>query len=118
VCTGHDERPSFRIGRGLQRAFSQISALVKPPGTMLQANIREMAEMAGKENAMNIVIAAEKTSIATLLSQFVKRHVNPDEIKVSENPDETGSFFVGLQCDRFVLSPNGVFAADKLQIRG
>ncbi len=85
---------------------------------MLQAKFREMAEMAGKENAMNIVIAAEKTSIATLLSEFVKRHVNPDEIKVSENPDETGSFFVGLQCDRFVLSPSGVFAADKLQIRG
>lgn len=83
---------------------------------MLQANIREMAEMAGKENAMNIVIAAEKTSIATLLSQFVKRHVTADEIKLSENPDETGSFFVGLQYDRFVLSPNGEIAADKLRL--
>lgn len=65
---------------------------------------------------MNIVIAAEKSSIATLLSDFVKRHVNPDEIKISENPDETGSFFVGLQCERFVLSPSGVFAADKLRL--
>ena len=41
---------------------------------------------------MNIVIAAEKSSIATLLSEFVKRHVNPEEIKVSENPDETATF--------------------------
>jgi len=65
---------------------------------------------------MNIVIAAEKTSIATLLSEFVKRHVNPEEIKISENPDETGSFFVGLQCERYVLSPSGVFVADRLQL--
>lgn len=65
---------------------------------------------------MNIVIAAEKSSIATLLSDFVKRHVNPDEIKVTENPDETGSFFVGLQCERFVLSPNGEIAADRLRL--
>jgi hypothetical protein len=65
---------------------------------------------------MNIVIAAEKSSIATLLSEFIKRHVNPDEIKVSENPEETGSFFVGLKCERYVLSPGGVFAADKLQL--
>lgn len=65
---------------------------------------------------MNIVIAAEKSSIATLLSDFVKRSVNPDEIKVTENPDETGSFFVGLQCERFVLSPSGVLAADRLQL--
>ena len=47
---------------------------------------------------------------------FVKRHVNPDEIKVTENPDETGSFFVGLQCERFVLSPNGEIAADRLHL--
>jgi len=65
---------------------------------------------------MNIVIAAEKSSIATLLSEFIKRHVNTDEIKVSENPEETGSFFVGLKCERYVLSPGGVFAADKLQL--
>ena len=32
----------------------------------------------------------------------MKRRVNPDEIKVTENPDETGSFFVGLQCERFI----------------
>jgi hypothetical protein len=65
---------------------------------------------------MNIVIAAEKSSIATLLSEFIKRHVTPDEIKVSENPDETGSFFVGLSCERYVLSPSGVFAPDRLHL--
>lgn len=65
---------------------------------------------------MNIVIAAEKSSIATLLSDFVKRRVNADEIKVTENPDETGSFFVGLQCERFILSPNGEIAADRLRL--
>ena len=65
---------------------------------------------------MNIVIAAEKSSIATLLSDFVKRRVNPDEIKVTENPEETGSFFVGLNCERFVLSPNGEIVADRLHL--
>ena len=65
---------------------------------------------------MNIVIAAEKSSIATLLSDFVKRRVSPDEIKITENPEETGSFFVGLQCERFVLSPNGEIAADRLRL--
>ena len=83
---------------------------------MLYATLEERPGTAAKENVMNIVIAAEKSSIATLLSEFVKRHVNPDEIKVTENPDETGSFFVGLKCERFVLSPSGVFAADKLQL--
>jgi len=67
---------------------------------------------------MNIVIAAEKPSIAKLLSEYVKRRINPEDIKVSENPDETGSFFVGLQFERYVMSPNGEITADTLQIRG
>ena len=66
---------------------------------------------------MNIVIAAEKPSIAKLLSEFVKRRVNPEDIKVSENPDETGSFFVGLQLERYVMSPNGDIAIDTLKLR-
>jgi len=64
---------------------------------------------------MNIVVAAEKSGIATLLSEFIKRHVNPDEIRVSENPDETGSF-VGISCERYMLSPSGVFAPDRLHL--
>ena len=56
---------------------------------------------------MNIVIAAEKRTIATLLSDHVKRVIDPTEIRVSENPDETGSFLVGFHFDRYVMSPSG-----------
>ncbi len=65
---------------------------------------------------MNIVIAAEKPSIATLLSEFVKRRVAVDDIKVSENPDETGSFFVGYGLDRYVISPSGEVHFDRLSL--
>ncbi|MCK5325856.1 MAG: hypothetical protein KAJ57_07600 [Woeseiaceae bacterium] len=65
---------------------------------------------------MNIVIAAEKPSIAKLLSEYVKRRVDPEDIKISENPDETGSFFVGLQFERYVMSPNGEIAIDTLKL--
>jgi hypothetical protein len=64
---------------------------------------------------MNIIYAAEKPSIATLLSKHVKRRVRPDEIKVSENPDETGSFYIGFKLDHYVLSPSGEIAQDRLE---
>ena len=64
---------------------------------------------------MNIVYAAEKPSIATLLSQYMQRRVGPDEIKVSENPDETGSFYIGFNLDHYVLSPNGEIVPDRLE---
>ena len=63
---------------------------------------------------MDIVYAAEKPSIVTLLSQHVKRRVRPDEIKVSENPDETGSFFIGFDLEHYVLSPSGEIVRDSL----
>jgi len=63
---------------------------------------------------MDIVYAAEKPSIATLLSRHVKRRVRPDEIKVSENPDETGSFYIGLDLEHYVLSPSGEIVRDSL----
>ena len=66
---------------------------------------------------MNIVIAAEKPSIATLLSEYMSRPVNPDDIKVSENPDETGSFFVGFDLERYIISPSGEVHADRLRLR-
>ena len=66
---------------------------------------------------MNIVIAAEKPSIATLLSDHVKRRVDANDIKVSENPNETGSFFVGLGFERYIVSPNGEVRADRLSLR-
>ncbi len=75
-----------------------------------------MANKARLENVMNIVIAAEKPSIAKLLSEYVKRRVDPEDIKISENPDETGSFFVGLQFERYVMSPNGEIAIDTLKL--
>lgn len=65
---------------------------------------------------MDIVYAAEKPSIATLLSQHVKRRVRPEEIKVSENPDETGSFYIGFDLDHYVLSPDGEIARDRIEI--
>ena len=64
---------------------------------------------------MDIVYAAEKPSIATLLSKHVRRRVRPDQIKVSENPDETGSFYIGFNLDHYVLSPNGEIAEDRLE---
>jgi len=64
---------------------------------------------------MDIIIAAEKPSIAKLLSQHVKRQVRPDQIEVSENPDETGSFYIGLDLDQYVLSPSGEIAPGGLE---
>ena len=64
---------------------------------------------------MDIVIAAEKPSIAKLLSAYVQQCVAPEDIKVSDNPDQTGSFYIGWQLDRFVLSPDGAISTDKLQ---
>jgi hypothetical protein len=69
-----------------------------------------------EENAMDIVYAAEKPSIAKLLGDHIKRRVRPDEIKVTENPDETGSFYVGWELQKYVLSPDGQIAPDRLHL--
>ncbi len=52
---------------------------------------------------MDIVIAAEKPSIAKLLGEHIRRNIEPEEIKVSENPDETGSFYIGFDLDQYIL---------------
>jgi len=65
---------------------------------------------------MDIVYAAEKPSIARLFSERMKHHVRPEDIRVTENPDETGSFFIGWQMDRYVMSPDGGIAADSLRL--
>ena len=65
---------------------------------------------------MDIVYAAEKPSIATLLAEFTRQPVKPEDIRVSENPDETGSFYIGWQLDKYVLSPDGQIERDSLEL--
>jgi len=65
---------------------------------------------------MDIVYAAEKPSIANLLSEYIERPVSANEIDVSENPDETGSFRIDWQFRHFVLSPNGEIVSDELEL--
>jgi len=60
---------------------------------------------------MDIVYAAEKPTIARVFSEYMNRRVAVEDIKVSENPDETGSFFIGFDLEQYVLSPDGRIAA-------
>ena len=62
---------------------------------------------------MDIVYAAEKPSIAKVLSEYVKCEIRPGEIQVHANPDETGSFFIRWRFSRFVMSPNGEVEANR-----
>lgn len=59
---------------------------------------------------MDIVYAAEKPSIASVLSKHVKREITPGEIRVHANPNETGSFFIRWRLDRYIMSPSGAVA--------
>ena len=65
---------------------------------------------------MDIVYAAEKPSIAKVLSEHIKRDVRPAEIQVDANPDETGSFFIRWRFDQFVMSPSGEVEANTLAL--
>ena len=65
---------------------------------------------------MDIIYAAEKPSIAGLLSECVKRPVSPDEITVTENPGETGSFYIGWEFNHYVLAPNGEIRVKTLEL--
>ena len=65
------------------------------------------------EIVMDIVYAAERPSIANLIEDHVRQRVTPDEIYVTENPNETGSFFVGWRENRYLLSPAGDIVSDR-----
>jgi hypothetical protein len=56
---------------------------------------------------MDVVYAAEKRSIAEIFGDYVRQNVHPEEIDVTENPGETGSFYIGWRLRRYVLSPAG-----------
>ncbi len=63
---------------------------------------------------MNIVYAAEKPSIAGILSEHLQHKVLEQEIEVRDNPDETGSFLIQWDLLRFVLSPDGQLVSDAI----
>ncbi len=65
---------------------------------------------------MDIVIAAEKPSIAKLFSEYLKRRIEARQIRVRENPDETGSFYIGFEFDQYRMSPNGEIELDRLEL--
>ena len=64
---------------------------------------------------MNIVYAAEKPSIAGILSDHLNEDVSPRDIEVSANPDETGSFLIRWNFESFVMSPSGDLAVDDIE---
>ncbi len=66
---------------------------------------------------MDVIYAAEKPSIAKLLGDYVKQDVDPEEINVTENPSETGSFYIGWKLHRYVLSPAGEIASERGRCR-
>ncbi|MDX1498441.1 MAG: hypothetical protein R3176_01005 [Woeseiaceae bacterium] len=67
---------------------------------------------------MDIVYAAEKSSIADLLSATLEDEVTEGDIEVSENPAETGSFLVRWRLNRYMLAPNGEVIAIRRALRG
>lgn len=62
---------------------------------------------------MDIVYAAEKPSIARLFSERMKRRVQAKDLHITENPEQTGSFYIGWQRHRYVMSPAGEIAPDR-----
>ena len=65
---------------------------------------------------MDIVYAAEKSSIADVLSRRLSDRVTERDIEVSENPDETGSFLVSWRFNRYVVAPNGEVIEERLEL--
>lgn len=59
------------------------------------------------EPTMNIIYAAEKPTIAGMLSSHLGSTVREDDVYVHRNPAETGSFLVSFRTARFRLTPGG-----------
>jgi hypothetical protein len=62
---------------------------------------------------MNIVLAAERPTIADLLSRRLRCPVNAQDINVRPNPEETGSFLIRWRLNRYLLSPDGRLATSR-----
>jgi hypothetical protein len=71
-----------------------------------------------KEDDMDIVIAAEKPTIAGLLSEHLRCRVNAQDISVRPNPEETGSFLINWRLNRYLLSPDGRLALHAIRVDG
>jgi hypothetical protein len=56
---------------------------------------------------MEIVYAAEKPSIAKVLSDRLHLEIGAQDIEVRDNPNETGSFLVNWRCSRYIVTPSG-----------
>lgn len=65
---------------------------------------------------MDVIYAAEKRTIAELLENHVHESVKPEDINVTENPSETGSFFIGWRLRQYVLSPAGEIEAARARV--
>jgi hypothetical protein len=65
---------------------------------------------------MDVIYAAEKRSIAELMEHHLNENVSPEDIDVTENPSETGSFYIGWRLRRYVLSPAGEIAAARARL--
>lgn len=67
---------------------------------------------------MDIVIAAEKPTIADLLSEHLRCPVHANDITVRPNPRETGSFLIKWRLNRYLLSPDGRLALRAIRVDG
>lgn len=59
------------------------------------------------DRVQDIVYAAEKPSIATLLSTHLRHPVREQDIFVHHDPAETGSFLISWRFARFRMTPAG-----------
>jgi hypothetical protein len=87
----------------MTQAICDGSAAVNQSGDNLRATLIPGLQ----ETVMDIVYAAEKRSIADILSHRLHQKIEPHDIDVQDNPDQTGSFFVRRGFDQYVMSPSG-----------